>query len=47
MNALFRQWCDETVRRFDGAPRPQISALFAGLLATEFPSRRQPVPSKK
>ena len=41
------QWWDETVRRFDAAPRPQISALFAGLIATEFPSRRRPPPSKK
>jgi AcrR family transcriptional regulator len=30
-NRRFWQWWDETVRRFDGAPRAQINALLAGV----------------
>lgn len=30
-NRRFWQWWDELVRRFDGAPRAQIDALFAGI----------------
>lgn len=30
-NRRYWQWWDETVRRFQGAPRAQIDALFAGI----------------